>query len=362
MADRHARAFCTNSSGSIVADGSDDSSFFHIDADRGIVLTKQKLDHEAKSRLNFEVVATDHGYPALSTSVNVHVIVMDLNDNAPRFDHPSYEVTISDRVKRGQFVTIVTASDEDSSDALNLAYSIVGGNEKQAFSIDEYSGAIALSSLRKPLLEARYTLNVSVTDGVFTAFTRVYIRVENSNHYAPAFAHPVYDVDVTENSDARRRIAAVSATDPDLGVFGDIVYDISSADMKEFFTLDQYTGELFTYKKLDREEQALYNVPVTATDGGGRSGYCIVRVNVADQGDNMPQFVMQDYKANVYSTAPVGSTVVHVSAIDKDLGPNADLEFSIMDGSDDFRPSQFFSINPATGAITVIHDILSLRE
>ncbi len=43
-------------------------------------------------------------------------------------------------MKRGQFVTIVTASDEDSSDAHNLAYSIVGGNEKQAFTIEEYSG------------------------------------------------------------------------------------------------------------------------------------------------------------------------------------------------------------------------------
>ncbi len=121
-------------------DGSDDSSYFHIDADRGIILTKQKLDHEKKTQLSFQVVATDHGYPALSSSVSVHVIVMDLNDNAPSFDHPSYEVTISNLVKRGQFVTIVTASDADSSDALNLAYSIVGGNEKQAFSIDEYSG------------------------------------------------------------------------------------------------------------------------------------------------------------------------------------------------------------------------------
>ena len=123
-----------------ILDGSDDSSFFHIDSDRGIILTKQKLDHEAKTKLTFEVVATDHGYPVLSSSVNVEVIVMDLNDNAPSFDHPSYDVIISDLVKRGQFVTIVTASDADSSDSHNLAYSIVGGNERQAFTINEYSG------------------------------------------------------------------------------------------------------------------------------------------------------------------------------------------------------------------------------
>ena len=71
-------------------------------------------------------------------------------------------------------------------------------------------------------------------------------------------------------------------------------------------------GELFTYKQLDREEQALYSVPVTATDGGGRTGYTVVRINVADQGDNVPQFVMEDYKANVYSSAEIGTFVVQV--------------------------------------------------
>ena len=124
----------------IISDGSDDSSYFHIDSDRGIILTKQKLDHERKTKLTFEVVATDHGYPALSSPVSVEVIVIDLNDNAPHFDHPSYEVEISDLLKRGQFVTIVTASDPDSSDARSLAYTIVGGNEKQAFTIEEHSG------------------------------------------------------------------------------------------------------------------------------------------------------------------------------------------------------------------------------
>ena len=78
---------CTYSLGS-----NNGSSYFHIDSERGILLTKQKLDHEQKKTLDVVVVATDHGIPALSSSVNVHVIVLDLNDNAPTFDQPSYEV------------------------------------------------------------------------------------------------------------------------------------------------------------------------------------------------------------------------------------------------------------------------------
>ena len=70
---------------------------------------------------------------------------------------------------------------------------------------------------------------------------------------------------------------------------------------------------MFTYKQLDREDKALFNVPITATDGGGRTGYTLVRVNVADQGDNVPQFVMEDYKANIYSGAEIGTFVVQVN-------------------------------------------------
>ena len=104
------------------------------------------------------------------------------------------------------------------------------------------AGVISLSSLRKPDLQADYTLNVSVTDGVFTAFTRVMITVQNSNNHAPTFPHAVYDMDITENTQTRRRFGAVTANDADLGIYGDVIYDISSEDMKEYFMIDQHTG------------------------------------------------------------------------------------------------------------------------
>ncbi len=220
-----------------------DSVFFHIDQHKGIILTKQKLDHEQKTSLQFQVTANDNGVPSLSSSVPVTVVVLDLNDNAPKFEQPVYEVTITDLVKRGQFVTIVTATDADSSDAGNLAYSIVGGNEKQAFMIDEYTGIIALSSLRRPILEPSYTLNVSVTDGVFNNFARVQISVESSNKYVPMFAHMIYDVDVSENLIGGQSVMTVTATDDDHGEYGKIRYEIGSEDAKETFSVDEETGK-----------------------------------------------------------------------------------------------------------------------
>ena len=83
---------------------------------------------------------------------------------------------------------------------------------------------------------------MSVTDGVFTAFTRVTITVQNSNNHAPTFPHAVYDMDIAENTQTRRRFGAVTANDADLGIYGDVIYDISSEHMKEYFMIDQYTG------------------------------------------------------------------------------------------------------------------------
>ena len=64
---------------------------------------------------------------------------------------------------------------------------------------------------------------------------------------------------------------------------------------------------------MDREKTVVYDVPIMATDGGGRVGYTVVRVNVADQGDNRPLFKMREYKANIYGASEVGTYVLQVS-------------------------------------------------
>lgn len=48
--------------------------------------------------------------------------VVDLNDNAPMFGQESYSVEISDEVKKGQFIAMVSAVDIDESNEGNLMY------------------------------------------------------------------------------------------------------------------------------------------------------------------------------------------------------------------------------------------------
>ena len=72
--------------------------------------------------------------------------------------------------------------------------------------------------------------------------------------------------------------------------------------LKQFFSLDELTGEIWSKIMFDREQQATYEVPITATDVGGKNGFCVLKVIIEDVNDNHPQFNLDEYKANIKNT------------------------------------------------------------
>ncbi|XP_074651233.1 protocadherin Fat 1-like [Tubulanus polymorphus] len=323
--------------------------YFTIDARTGVIRTKLLLDREEFDQMRFEVEAADR---SLSSTVHVNVIITDLNDNAPQFDNPSYECAISDDAKRGQFVTMVTASDADSNDNGNLRFSIVDGNEQQTFFIDEKLGIVSLSQLRIPDLDAAYLLNVSVTDGVFTNFATIRIMVQSSNHYAPVFTETVYKMAVNESLAEGSRIMTVSAVDRDTGRYGIVAYSIVSDELKQFFRIDSRSGIIYLHKRLDYEVKTSFDIPIMAIDVGGRSGFTTLMLKVLDVNDNSPKFLLSQYRANVRGTAHPDTMVAHIRATDADSGDNAVLEYSIHDENSTVV-STLFSVEDFTGIIRV---------
>lgn len=82
--------------------------------------------------------------------------------------------------------------------------------------------------------------------------------------------------------------------------------------MNGYFLIDKLKGEIETKVRLDREERKIYEVPVIATDGGGRSGFTTVRIKVGDINDNSPVFYLNEYKASIYSNLTVNTTFLKV--------------------------------------------------
>lgn len=136
--------------------------------------------------------------------------VLDLNDNAPIFEQTSYSCALSQHAQRGHFVTVVSASDPDFIDQDNLLYAIAQGNELQTYSIEPITGILTLMNMRNFADKHLTVLNISVTDGVYTSFTRVEINILPANLHNPTFPHMVYDVKINENQLAGRLVLTVS--------------------------------------------------------------------------------------------------------------------------------------------------------
>lgn len=252
-------------------------------------------------------------------------------------------------------MTVLSANDPDYIDSNKLIYTIVEGNEQQTYHMDPYSGIITLMNMQNFGDTQIAVLNVSVTDGVYTSYTRVKISILPANIHNPFFAQLVSDVKVSENQLAGRLVATVKAIDNDFGKYGKVNYAIVSDEMRETFNIDADTGDIITKVKLDRETRKSYEILVMASDEGGRSGFTTIRVSVADENEFPPQFVNSEYKTVVHANLSRNIVFLRIKAIDLDENENAAVKYSIYD-SENKGVKDVFGINEHNGGVYLKSD------
>ncbi|XP_034037018.1 protocadherin alpha-C2-like [Thalassophryne amazonica] len=187
-----------------------------------------------------------------------------------------------------------------------------------------------------------------------------YIELEilDINDNAPHFRRDTIDLDISEATPAGERFSVSNAVDPDVGANSVKTYHLSDND---YFTMEIQTGrdgskfaDLILQKTLDREQQAVHNLIITAVDGGApsRSGTASIIVHVLDTNDNAPIFDKDSYHVNVMENSPIGSHVIQFNATDLDEGSNSDLLYSYSLYTPE-KTQKTFNLNPNTGEITV---------
>jgi protocadherin Fat 1/2/3 len=153
----------------------------------------------------------------------------------------------------------------------------------------------------------------------------------------------------------------LNATDADRDDFGRITYSIPSSAALEVFSIDEETGEVVTRRPLDRESRRLYELPVMASDAGGKTGHATLKVRVGDANDNRPRFLLAAYRANIHANLSVGQPFLKVQAIDADLDDNARISYSIYE-SNGTRASDTFDVNPTSGELFLKRSALALAN
>ena len=121
------------------------------------------------------------------------------------FFFQEYDVRLSDRASRGQFVAAVRATDSDEK--TKLTYGIIGGNQGQVFDIDVNEGIVTLANLRNFDQTSSYNLNLSVSDGIYSAFAKLKVGLISANSYTPVFTKKSYKVKFAEGQPEGVRVA-----------------------------------------------------------------------------------------------------------------------------------------------------------
>ncbi|XP_055033321.2 protocadherin alpha-C2 isoform X5 [Misgurnus anguillicaudatus] len=184
------------------------------------------------------------------------------------------------------------------------------------------------------------------------------LEIMDINDNAPYFRRDTINLDVSESTSVGERFSLSNAVDPDIGSNSIKSYHLSEGAN---FDIEIQTGrdgskfaDLILKKSLDREDQAIHNLILTAVDGGvpARSGTASIIVRVLDTNDNAPLFDKDSFTINLTENSPIGSLVVKLNAVDNDEGSNSDIVYSYSLYTSE-KTQQTFSLNPDNGEIRV---------
>lgn len=201
-----------------------------------------------------------------------------------------------------------------------------------------------------------YNLTISISDGVHTITTQLYITVIDINDHRPEFTEPVYRIDISENVDESTEVLQLHATDldEDKKLFFSLHAARDPVSVRQF-RVDSVTGSVTLGQQLDRELIDEHVLIVIVKDQGtpAKRNYAKVVITVHDHNDHAPEFTTKIIEGKVYETAAIGSNVVQVYAVDSDIGDNARITYSIVSGN----IGNVFGIDAEMGIISVAKEL-----
>ena len=341
-------------------DGSVASSLFFINAMSGEVHSNSTFDREVMSVWRFSVIARDSSNR--NASARVVVNITDINDNSPRFvfqnvNDTEYNQDVSEDTPVGSSLLQVRVLDADEGSNADVRFSInTSATASMPFNITS-SGHIVVAQPLDREIQSLYNLTVEVKDlGMpqLSSTSHVLINIIDINEFPPVFSSLPYSTPVMENASIRTSVFQVSSTDRDFGVNATAVYSLVAGNVDDAFIVNSSTGVVYISKALDYELVTSYNLTVLAQDSAP-DGYRLnsstnLEILVQDSNDNAPIFSELLYTSTVSEDALVGSTVLNITASDRDSPARFGIvTYSLVSGT--ANALSMFNINATNGLV-----------
>ncbi|XP_040478245.1 protocadherin gamma-A11 isoform X3 [Ursus maritimus] len=247
------------------------------------LITTRMLDREQVQSYNITLIATDQGFPPLSTETHISLNVADDNDNPPTFADSSYSVYIPENNARGASFFSVMAIDLDSSENSQVTYSLVedtlqGAPLSSYVSINSDTGT--LYALRSFDYEQFRDLQLWVTaqdsgNPPLSSNVSVSIFVLDQNDNVPEILYPTTPSDGSTGVELAPRsaepgylVTKVVAVDRDSGQNAWLSYRLLKASEPGLFAVGLHTGEVRTARALLDRDALKQSLVVAVQDHG----------------------------------------------------------------------------------------------
>ncbi len=310
------------------------------------VATASAVNFETNPVFNL-VVAVSDGVGAPVNS-NVTINLTDINE-APAIGNQT--VGINENMPNGTVVATFTAVNPESSQT--VTYAITAGNNG-TFTINPTTGVVTVADTTLLNFEAtpNYSLTIVATDtgsgtapNVNTSTATLTINVNNLNEL-PTVNNPMFTI--PENTSVGTVVGGVTASDPDVGQT--LSYTITSGNTGNGFQINSATGVITvqTLSAINFETNPVFNLVVAVSDGVGAPVNSNVTINLTDINE-APLIGSQTVSVN--ENSPNGTVVATFTAANPESSQT--VTYAITAGNDGT-----FTINPATGVVTVANSAL----
>uniref|UniRef100_A0AAY4D0M4 Protocadherin-15 n=1 Tax=Denticeps clupeoides TaxID=299321 RepID=A0AAY4D0M4_9TELE len=338
------------------------ASYFSLNRTTAELNLLKPISRDVYQRFDLVIKAEqDNGHP-LPAFANLHIEVLDENNQAPYFQQPTYRGFISESAPVGTTVSsnasltaplAIIALDNDIEETKDPMVQISLDNYGSIFSVTP-SGIARYLTLQKAVdreEQQSYVFTMMASDGVQESGpVSVSITVIDANDNTPTFPNASYSIDVFTDMLPGETVLRLTAIDKDQGSNGLVTYRIL-AGAQGSFMIDASTGVIAVVPNINLTVGRSYALTVEAMDNGPvtqtRSSITTVYIEVLPPNNQSPpRFSQVLYSLEVSEATRTGATLLSLQATDRERDP---ITYSIQSGN----PHSVFGLSKMSGLLVL---------
>uniref|UniRef100_A0A8C5JKJ7 Protocadherin-15 n=1 Tax=Junco hyemalis TaxID=40217 RepID=A0A8C5JKJ7_JUNHY len=346
----------------LVGTPEDYPQYFHMNLTTAELTLLKPINRDLHQKFDLVIKAEqDNGHP-LPAFANLHIEILDENNQKPYFTRSTYEgfilesspvgTTISDNrnlTSPLQLVVLDNDVEETKDPQLHLFL-----NDYTTFFTVTPSGITRYLTLLQPVdreVQQLYTFSMAASDGVQESVpVTVNIVVIDANDNTPTFSNISYSVKIYTDMQPGEGVIKLTAVDADEGANGQIVYEILAGAQGDFI-INKHTGLITIAPGVQLVVGRTYALTVRASDcappAQRRSSITTVYIEVLPPNNQSPpRFPQQMYSLEVSEAMRIGAVLLNLQAFDREGDP---IKYLIQNGD----PQQVFNLSQSSGLLAL---------